>query len=105
MHPKRSHRPGPCALVIPAILAAMLAAGTAAAAGTASAYPLLRFPDIRGNTVVFVHAEDIWSVPASGGAARRLTLDEGEERYPKLSPDGRLTTYCAPRWTATPTST
>jgi tricorn protease len=67
-------------------------------AGSASATneqagPLLRFPDIRGDTVVFVHAEDIWSVPATGGQARRLTLDEGEERFPKLSPDGSLIAF------------
>ncbi len=58
-----------------------------------SAHPLLRFPDIRGDTVVFVHAEDVWSVPAEGGTACRLTLDEGEERYPKLSPDGKLIAF------------
>ncbi|MCG6961640.1 MAG: PDZ domain-containing protein [Acidobacteria bacterium] len=57
--------------------------------------PLLRFPDIHGDTVVFVHAEDIWSAPAAGGPARRLTLDEGEERFPKLSPDGSLIAFTA----------
>ncbi len=50
--------------------------------------PLLRFPDVRGETIVFVCGEDIWTVPATGGLARRLTLDDGEERDPKLSPDG-----------------
>ena len=78
-----------CVILAPIFLPALLAAGSIQAAGTATPYPLLRFPDIQGNTVVFVHAEDIWSVPAAGGVARRLTLDEGEERYPKLSPDGK----------------
>ncbi len=56
-------------------------------------HPLLRFPDIHGDTVVFVHAEDVWTVPASGGVARRLTLDEGEERFPKFSPDGSMIAF------------
>ncbi len=50
--------------------------------------PLLRFPDIHENLIVFVHGEDIWSVPADGGMATRLTIHDGEERYPKFSPDG-----------------
>jgi tricorn protease len=50
---------------------------------------VLRFPDINGNLVVFVYAGDIWSVPASGGEARRLTSDLGLELFPKISPDGK----------------
>ena len=50
---------------------------------------LLRFPDINGDLVVFVYAGDIWSVPAAGGEARRLTSDMGLELFPKISPDGR----------------
>jgi len=73
-----------CVLALTALILT-LGGGVALAAGGA---PLLRFPDIHGDTVVFVHAEDVWTVPASGGVARRLTLDEGEERYPKISPDG-----------------
>ena len=56
---------------------------------------LLRFPDINGNLVVFVYAGDIWSVPASGGEARRLTSDIGLELFPKISPDGRLIAFSA----------
>jgi tricorn protease len=52
--------------------------------------PLLRFPDVHGDTVVFVHAEDVWTAPLAGGRALRLTDDEGEERHPKFSPDGSL---------------
>ena len=50
--------------------------------------PLMRFPDIHGNTVVFIYGEDIWSVPAAGGVATRLTIHDGQERFPKFSPDG-----------------
>ncbi|MEN8162875.1 MAG: PDZ domain-containing protein, partial [Acidobacteriota bacterium] len=55
--------------------------------------PLLRFPDIHGDTVAFVHAEDIWTAPAAGGAALRLTDDEGEDRHPRFSPDGSMLAY------------
>jgi len=51
--------------------------------------PLMRFPDVHGNTVVFVHGEDIWSAPATGGVATRLTIHDGAEQFPKFSPDGK----------------
>jgi tricorn protease len=50
---------------------------------------LLRFPNIHDELVVFVYAGDIWSVPAVGGDARRLTSHPGLELFPKISPDGR----------------
>ena len=75
------------------IVTLAVAAAFAAPAGAADARPLMRFPDIHGDTVVFVHAEDIWSVPAAGGVAQRLTIHDGEERAPKFSPDGRLVAF------------
>ncbi len=57
------------------------------------ARPLYRFPDIHGNKVVFVHGEDIWIAPASGGTAHRLTFHAGEERFPKFSPDGKFIAF------------
>lgn len=51
--------------------------------------PLMRFPDVHDNTIVFVHGEDIWTVPTSGGVATRLTIHDGQERYPRFSPDGQ----------------
>jgi tricorn protease len=51
---------------------------------------LLRFPHIRGDRVAFVYAGDIWTVPVTGGQARRITsLPEGMEVFPKISPDGK----------------
>jgi tricorn protease len=50
---------------------------------------LLRFPDVHGDTVVFSYAGDLWTVPAAGGSARRLTTGEGLELFPRFSPDGR----------------
>ncbi|MFN2416786.1 MAG: PDZ domain-containing protein [Pyrinomonadaceae bacterium] len=50
---------------------------------------LLRYPDIHGDQIAFVYAGDVWTVPAAGGTARRLTSHPGLELFPKFSPDGR----------------
>ncbi len=47
-----------------------------------------RFPTIQNDQIVFVSEDDLWSVPTSGGVARRLTSNLGEVSYPALSPDG-----------------
>jgi len=50
---------------------------------------LLRFPDINGDKVVFTYGGDLWTAPASGGAAIRLTSHPGIEIFGKFSPDGK----------------
>lgn len=47
-----------------------------------------RFPALHHDTVVFVSEDDLWSVPASGGIARRLTANLGTITAPAISPDG-----------------
>ncbi len=65
------------------------AVGTFQVLGAAEAR-LLRFPAIHGDQVVFGYAGDLYSVPASGGVARRLTSDpKSYEMFPRFSPDGR----------------
>lgn len=50
---------------------------------------LLRFPTINGNRIVFSYAGDLYTVPADGGDARRLTSHIGYEIFPRISPDGK----------------
>jgi tricorn protease len=50
---------------------------------------MLHQPDISADRIVFVYAGDLWTVPANGGEARRLTAHIGTESSPKFSPDGR----------------
>ena len=50
---------------------------------------LLRFPDIHGDRVTFTYAGDLWTSPASGGSAIRLTAHPGMEVFAKFSPDGK----------------
>ncbi len=54
---------------------------------------LLRFPNVNGDKVVFVAGEDIWLAPGKGGAATRLTMHDGEESFPRISPDGTLIAF------------
>jgi tricorn protease len=49
---------------------------------------LLRFPAVHGDSVVFSYAGNLYSVPAKGGVARRLTSHEGYEMFARFSPDG-----------------
>lgn len=55
--------------------------------------PLLRFPNIHGDQLVFVHGEDIWTAPVGGGRALRLTDDPGEDSHPFFSPDGSMIAF------------
>ncbi|MDR2170397.1 MAG: PDZ domain-containing protein [Planctomycetaceae bacterium] len=56
---------------------------------------LFRFPDIHNEIVVFCYGGDIWkanisySSPSNYTEAVRLTAHEGQEVFPKISPDGK----------------
>ena len=49
---------------------------------------LLRFPAIHADQIVFTYAGDLYSVPSSGGVARKLTNHEGFEMFARFSPNG-----------------
>ena len=48
-----------------------------------------RAPTIAQDTIVFVCEDDLWTVPISGGVARRLTSNLGAVSSPRLSRDGK----------------
>ena len=56
---------------------------------------LLRFPTLHGNQLVFSYAGDLYTVPASGGMARKLTSDAGYEMFSHFSPDGKAIAFTA----------
>lgn len=81
-----------------AVLAAIVAAfGVPLSANdTPSARPgYYRFPAIHGDTIIFTAEGDLWTVSASGGVARRLTSNPGEELHATISPDGKTVAFAA----------
>jgi tricorn protease len=52
-----------------------------------------RWASIHDQTVVFNCEADLWSVPVSGGVARRLTSHPGNELFARISPDGSLIAF------------
>ncbi len=50
---------------------------------------LLRFPATHGDQVVFTYAGNLYTVPATGGVARKLTGHVGFEMFARFSPDGK----------------
>ena len=50
---------------------------------------LLRYPAVSKDSIAFVYAGDIWLVDIAGGTARQLTSHDGQELFPRFSPDGQ----------------
>ena len=102
--PIRPARPGAPAFLTAALLPLLIASAALALPSTPAGDPvaaepdftdarLLRNPDIHGDQIVFTYAGDLWSVPARGGEARRLTAAPGRISQPKFSPDGRTVAF------------
>ncbi len=62
---------------------------------TAQGTMLLRQPTLSKNDVVFIHANDLWKAPLSGGDAIRLTSGLGYEMAPHYSPDEQYIAFTA----------
>ncbi|HSS50650.1 MAG TPA: hypothetical protein VLX28_17060, partial [Thermoanaerobaculia bacterium] len=73
-------------LAVPALVP-MLLGGQPAGAQPQGDTRLLHYPDICKDTIAFSYGADIWLAGAQGGAARRLTSGDGDEVFPKFSPD------------------
>ena len=54
---------------------------------------VLRFPTIYNDQIVFSYAGDLYSVPSTGGMARKLTAHEGYEAFARFSPDGKTIAF------------
>lgn len=60
---------------------------------TAGETLLLRSPSVSDSTVVFNYASDVWITGIEGDDAKRLTVDEGVESNPVISPDGKWVAF------------
>ncbi len=56
---------------------------------------MLRYPDIGPEEIVFVFANNLWTVPKMGGVAKPLTTAVGAELMPRFSPDGKTIAFVA----------
>ena len=73
-----------------------LASGFAAETSPAPASArLLRFPATNGKAIVFFYAGQLYTVPAEGGTARRLTNGPGYAVFPRFSHDGTQLAFTA----------
>lgn len=79
----------PLWLILPVVLS--LAPANGAGQGTR----LLRHPAVSRDLVAFEYAGDLWTVPRSGGQARRLTATPFVEVEPRFSPDGAQIAFTA----------
>ncbi len=80
------------ALLVPlAVLPAFASAQTASAATPL----LLRNPSLSRDSIVFIYADDIWTVSRQGGEAQRLTTNGHVDAGPYFSPDGASIAYSA----------
>jgi len=83
---------------IMSLLIAILIALTVASAAEEIIYP--RYPALSpdGERIAFTYMGDIWTVSASGGQARRLTVHEAEDIRPQFSPDGTMIMFSSRRY-------
>lgn len=54
-----------------------------------------RYPALHKQQIVFSAEGDLWTVPLTGGLARRLTSHPEEETHPAFSPDGNTIAFTA----------
>lgn len=54
---------------------------------------LPRFPQPFGDNIVFVADGNVWVVSRQGGTAVRMTSAQGQDMFPRVSPDGRWIAY------------
>jgi tricorn protease len=71
------------------LFAGGLAINAVAQNGHGGGTRLLRTPTVSATQIAFAYANNIWSAPRAGGAARRLTSFQGQTTNPHFSPDGR----------------
>ena len=73
---------------LPRIVTFCLVVLTLAATAHAESH-LMRMADVHDDQIVFTYENSLWLASTTGGDARRLTNDPGQEAIAKFSPDGK----------------
>ncbi|HEY3742103.1 MAG TPA: PDZ domain-containing protein [Bryobacteraceae bacterium] len=73
----------------------LLALASALAFSSQAGTRLLRSPSVSTNQIAFAYANNIWTVPRSGGSAHRITSFQGQAANPHFSPDGKWLAFSA----------
>jgi tricorn protease len=60
-----------------------------------AADPYIRFPAVRGDTIVFTAEGDLWRMSSAGGKATRLTTHPSSETHAAISHDGKFVAFAA----------
>src|SRR5688572_20644668 len=81
--------------VIQFIAAVVIVCASLADVALAQGTRLLRRPAVSRELVAFEYGGDLWTVPRSGGQARRLTSTPNAEIDPWFSPDGTRLAFTA----------
>src|SRR5262245_61365595 len=55
--------------------------------------PFAHAPALAGDSVLFVHADELWIAPIAGGRAARLTTLPGKKLNARVSPDGAFVAF------------
>lgn len=77
-------------------LLAVVSAGATAPSSSEGIRPqagMLRYPDVSATLIVFEYADELWTVPRTGGVASPLASPPGSELFPKFSPDGKTIAF------------
>lgn len=51
-----------------------------------------------GSEVIFAYDGDLWKVASAGGTATRITAMDGQESYPRVSPDGKWIAFSSAQY-------
>ncbi|HBS28020.1 MAG TPA: peptidase S41 [Phycisphaerales bacterium] len=82
-------------VIVGAAILALAPVASARQQGVRPDAAMLQFPDVSAEHIVFVYANDLWTVPRAGGVASPLAGPAGRETFPKFSPDGRTIAFVA----------
>ena len=51
-----------------------------------------------GSEIIFSYDSDLWKVTTNGGTATRITAMDGNESYPRVSPDGKWIAFSSEQY-------